>query len=153
MSKIFYSKMFIISLILAIFEPMILILAMKLIPAHTFHNFNIDINLKLYIELYISSFVMTYLIMIMANYFLMPKEALLITKLKKEKKYEEGTVKWFNAEKGFGFILRDSGGEIFVHFRAIRGTREKFLLEGKRVKYTVAVNEKGMQAESVSYIA
>lgn len=144
--------MLFISLVLSIFEPMILIMALKLIPVHSFYKLQIDLSFKLYFELYILSFVMTYLVMIMTNYFLIPKEVFLISKFKQGKKYEEGIVKWFNAEKGFGFILRDSGGEIFVHFRAIRGTRDKFLIEGKRVKYKVSVNEKGMQAESVSYI-
>lgn len=153
MSKVYYSKIVVGSLFLAIFEAMILILALKLVPLHSFYDFKIEVGAKLYLELFVSSFLLTVLTMVITNYFLIPKEVFVFNKLKEHKKYEEGTVKWFNAEKGFGFILRDSGGEIFVHFRAIRGTRDKFLEEGKRVRYSVALNDKGIQAESVSYTA
>lgn len=60
-----------------------------------------------------------------------------------------GTVKWFNASKGFGFIARDSGGDVFVHFRAIRGEGHRALSEGQRVEFAVVRREKGLQAEDV----
>lgn len=62
---------------------------------------------------------------------------------------ETGTVKWFNTSKGFGFISRDSGDDIFVHFRAIRGDGHRVLVEGQRVEFTVAQRDKGLQAEDV----
>ncbi len=62
---------------------------------------------------------------------------------------ETGTVKWFNTTKGFGFISRDQGEDIFVHFRGIRGDGHRVLLEGQRVEFTAAVREKGPQAEDV----
>ena len=62
---------------------------------------------------------------------------------------ESGTVKWFNTSKGFGFISRDSGDDIFVHFRAIRGEGHRVLIEGQRVEYTVMQRDKGLQAEDV----
>ena len=62
---------------------------------------------------------------------------------------ETGTVKWFNTSKGFGFISRDQGDDIFVHFRAIRGEGHRVLVEGQRVEYTVMEREKGLQAEDV----
>ncbi len=62
---------------------------------------------------------------------------------------ETGTVKWFNTSKGFGFISRDSGDDIFVHFRAIRGEGHRVLVEGQRVEFTVMDREKGLQAEDV----
>lgn len=62
---------------------------------------------------------------------------------------EEGTVKWFNAEKGFGFILRDSGEDIFVHYSAIRGDGFRTLEEGQRVEYEVIEGQKGLQAQNV----
>jgi len=62
---------------------------------------------------------------------------------------ESGTVKWFNTSKGFGFISRDSGEDIFVHFRAIRGDGHRVLQEGQRVEFTVMQREKGLQAEDV----
>ncbi|WP_367890515.1 cold-shock protein [Geopseudomonas aromaticivorans] len=65
---------------------------------------------------------------------------------------EAGTVKWFNTSKGFGFISRDSGDDIFVHFRAIRGDGHRVLTEGQRVEFTVAQRDKGLQAEDVLII-
>lgn len=62
---------------------------------------------------------------------------------------ETGTVKWFNTSKGFGFISRDQGEDVFVHFRAIRGDGHRVLLEGQRVEFIVAQREKGLQAEDV----
>lgn len=63
---------------------------------------------------------------------------------------ETGTVKWFNTSKGFGFISRDSGDDVFVHFRAIRGEGHRVLVEGQRVEFTVAMRDKGLQAEDVT---
>ncbi|WP_238530370.1 MULTISPECIES: cold-shock protein [Pseudomonas] len=62
---------------------------------------------------------------------------------------ENGTVKWFNTSKGFGFISRDSGDDIFVHFRAIRGEGHRVLVEGQRVEFSVMQRDKGLQAEDV----
>lgn len=62
---------------------------------------------------------------------------------------ETGTVKWFNTSKGFGFISRDSGDDIFVHFRAIRGEGHRVLMEGQRVDFVVMQRDKGLQAEDV----
>ena len=61
----------------------------------------------------------------------------------------KGTVKWFNTSKGFGFISRDSGDDIFVHFRAIRGEGHRVLVEGQRVEFAVMLRDKGLQAEDV----
>lgn len=61
-----------------------------------------------------------------------------------------GTVKWFNAEKGFGFITQDGGGpDVFVHFSAIQNEGYKTLEEGKKVEFTVTDGKKGPQAENV----
>ncbi|BAP43958.1 cold-shock DNA-binding domain-containing protein [Pseudomonas sp. StFLB209] len=62
---------------------------------------------------------------------------------------DTGTVKWFNSSKGFGFISRDSGDDIFVHFRAIRGEGHRVLVEGQRVEFSVMNRDKGLQAEDV----
>lgn len=62
---------------------------------------------------------------------------------------ETGTVKWFNTSKGFGFISRDMGEDIFVHFRAIRGEGHRILVEGQRVEFSVMQRDKGLQAEDV----
>jgi len=63
---------------------------------------------------------------------------------------EQGRVKWFNAAKGFGFITRDSGDDIFVHFRAIRGDGHRVLKDGQRVEFCVSESEKGLQADDVA---
>lgn len=65
---------------------------------------------------------------------------------------EQGTVKWFNTSKGFGFITTDAGTEIFVHFRAIRGEGRRSLREGDRVAFNTADSDKGPQAEDVELL-
>ena len=62
---------------------------------------------------------------------------------------EEGTVKWFNVSKGFGFITKDNGDEIFVHFRSIRGEGRRSLRDGQTVSFVEAQSDKGPQAEDV----
>jgi len=65
----------------------------------------------------------------------------------------QGTVKWFNAEKGFGFITPDGGGpDVFVHFSAITGTGYRSLEENQKVTYTVSQGAKGPQASDVSAV-
>jgi CspA family cold shock protein len=59
-------------------------------------------------------------------------------------------VKWFSASKGFGFITRDNGEDIFVHFRSILGKGHRILREGERVEFAVTEGSKGLQAEDVS---
>jgi CspA family cold shock protein len=61
-----------------------------------------------------------------------------------------GTVKWFNDAKGFGFISRDNGPDVFVHFRAITGSGFKSLQEGQKVSFKVVQGQKGLQADEVS---
>ena len=65
---------------------------------------------------------------------------------------EIGEVKWFNVNKGYGFITRDSGEDVFVHFRAIRGKGHRTLAEGQKVRYHVVHNERGLQADDVTVI-
>ena len=62
---------------------------------------------------------------------------------------EQGTVKWFNAAKGFGFISRQSGVDVFVHFSAIRSNGFRSLQEGQPVQFDVVKGPKGLQAENV----
>ena len=62
----------------------------------------------------------------------------------------KGTVKWFNAEKGFGFIQRDNGSDVFVHFSAIQGDGFKTLEEGQKVNFDMTKGARGEQAENVT---
>ena len=62
---------------------------------------------------------------------------------------ENGTVKWFNAAKGFGFIQRENGEDVFVHFSAIQSSGYRTLEEGARVSFVVKRGPKGLQAEEV----
>jgi len=65
---------------------------------------------------------------------------------------EVGTVKWFNVSKGFGFITRNNGDDVFVHFRNIRGRGHRSLSEGQQVRFNVRESDKGLQAEDVSVV-
>ncbi|MEW5766928.1 MAG: cold-shock protein [bacterium] len=62
---------------------------------------------------------------------------------------ESGTVKWFNATKGYGFIAPDEGEDIFVHYSAIKGNGYRSLEEGQRVEFTASEGNKGLQAQDV----
>ena len=65
---------------------------------------------------------------------------------------EQGTVKWFNAEKGFGFIEREGGEDVFVHFSAIQGDGFKSLDEGQKVTFDIEQGQRGPQASNVQKV-
>ncbi|AYN94814.1 MULTISPECIES: cold-shock protein [Pseudomonas] len=65
---------------------------------------------------------------------------------------QTGTVKWFNDEKGFGFITPQSGPDVFVHYRAIQSTGFKSLKEGQAVSFLVVQGQKGLQADEVQVV-
>jgi len=62
----------------------------------------------------------------------------------------KGTVKWFNEDKGFGFIAREGGADVFVHYSAIRGDGIRNLTEGQRVEFNVEQGRRGLQATDVT---
>lgn len=66
---------------------------------------------------------------------------------------ERGVVKWFNEQKGLGFVLREDGQDVFVHYEAIRGDGFKTLLPGSEVEYTLFETDKGLQAQDVVVVA
>ena len=65
---------------------------------------------------------------------------------------ETGTVKWFNVKKGYGFITRDQGNDIFVHYRNIEGRGRRSINDGERVSFIVIDSDKGLQADEVMTI-
>ncbi len=65
---------------------------------------------------------------------------------------EKGTVKWFNSSKGYGFITREEGEDVFVHYNAIQGDGYKSLDEGDQVEFEVGQGPKGLQANNVTKI-
>lgn len=77
-------------------------------------------------------------------------QAKLKYRVQEECRMEKGKVKWFNAEKGFGFIERDEGNDVFVHFSAINMDGYKTLEEGTEVQFEVVEGAKGPQASNVS---
>ena len=66
-----------------------------------------------------------------------------------QSRVETGTVKWFNVKKGYGFITRDQGDDVFVHYRNIDADGRKVITEGQRVSFVVVSSDKGPQAEEV----
>ena len=64
----------------------------------------------------------------------------------------EGTVKWFNGGKGYGFIAREGGEDVFVHYSAIQGDGFRNLEEGQRVEFNIVQGPKGLQAASVTIL-
>ena len=67
----------------------------------------------------------------------------------KGERLAQGTVKWFSNEKGYGFIEREGGDDVFVHFSAIQGTATSSLTEGQQVEFEVVQGDKGLQASNV----
>jgi cold shock protein len=80
------------------------------------------------------------------NFFQLPKEAKMSDRI-------SGTVKWFNGDKGFGFIEREGGADVFVHFSAIQGDGFRNLQEGQKVEFVVEKGPKGPQASNVTVLS
>jgi CspA family cold shock protein len=70
--------------------------------------------------------------------------------IKDQSNMEQGTVKWFNNAKGYGFITRATGEDVFVHYKAITGDGYKSLKDGEAVNFDVEQGEKGLQAKNVT---
>ena len=73
-------------------------------------------------------------------------------KIKRNFRGETGTIKWFDPSKGYGFLIRDKGGDLFVHLRAVQPTDRRKLKENTKVRFSVENSEKGPQAENIRII-
>ncbi len=73
-------------------------------------------------------------------------------KIKRNFRGETGTIKWFDPSKGYGFLIRDKGGDLFVHLRAVQNQDRRKLIENTRVRFSVEETEKGPQAENIRII-
>ena len=73
-------------------------------------------------------------------------------KIKRNFRGETGTIKWFDPSKGYGFLIRDKGGDLFVHLRSVQSQDRRKLKENTRVRYSVENTEKGPQAENIRII-
>ena len=73
-------------------------------------------------------------------------------RIKRAFKVETGTIKWFDPSKGYGFLIRDKGGDLFVHLRSVQSQDRRRLKENTRVRFSVENTEKGPQAENIRII-
>ena len=73
-------------------------------------------------------------------------------KIKRNFRGETGTIKWFDPSKGYGFLIRDKGGDLFVHLRSVQSQDRRKLKEDTRVRFSVEDTEKGPQAENIRII-
>ena len=73
-------------------------------------------------------------------------------KIKRNFRGETGTIKWFDPSKGYGFLIRDKGGDLFVHLRSVQSQDRRRLKENTRVRFSVENTEKGPQAENIRII-
>ena len=142
MRKLLLSYSFIVSLLAAIASPYIL--------DNVITGANLTEQLPLSIGL---CFVLFWVVSLVVGVKFVPTgDAEEVPWVEDDASREAGTVKWFNVTKGFGFITRDQGDDVFVHFRSIRGKGHRSLLEGQRVRFAVTESDKGMQAEDVSVV-
>ncbi len=86
------------------------------------------------------------------NWYTATARALTRVQYVRSKALATGAVKWFNAEKGYGFISREDGPDVFVHFSAIQGTGYRTLEEGQRVEFDVGPGRKGEEAQNVRVV-
>lgn len=150
MSPKAFVRCFLISIVLAIPLPWLMSVVLSVVdPENT--QPAVDAVLGHYVELSIVAFVL-FMIATLAVQLSSPRLTR-IADIENDDR-ESGMVKWFNVNKGYGFITRDNGEseDVFVHFRAIRGKGHRTLVEGQRVRYHAIRNERGLQAEDVTVI-
>ncbi len=137
-----FIKILIISLIVSIIASIISI------QAHTATSFSESFSLFDYAKLWAVSFISIFIASVLSVKLSSSKSTSSNTIISGDQ--ERGTVKWFNAAKGFGFITRENGEDVFVHFRSIQGKGHRSLGEGQAVIFSVTEGDKGLQAVDVT---
>ncbi|NOR43605.1 MAG: cold-shock protein [Gammaproteobacteria bacterium] len=137
-----FIKILIISLIVSIIASIISI------QAHTATSFSESFSLFDYAKLWAVSFISIFIASVLSVKLGSSKSSRSNTIISADQ--ERGTVKWFNAAKGFGFITRENGEDVFVHFRSIQGKGHRSLGEGQAVIFSVTEGDKGLQAVDVT---
>ena len=137
-----FIKILIISLIVSIIASIISI------QAHTATSFSESFSLFDYAKLWAVSFISIFIASVLSVKLGSSKSTSSNTVISGDQ--ERGTVKWFNAAKGFGFITRENGEDVFVHFRSIQGKGHRSLGEGQAVIFSVTEGDKGLQAVDVT---
>lgn len=142
-----------ISLLLAALAPLLIALFVSLTGSVLSASLEEAMALQGVAQVYLATALAVFLVVLIATlavHALTPQLATLAEVENDDR--EVGEVKWFNVNKGYGFITRDSGEDVFVHFRAIRGKGHRTLAEGQKVRYYVVHNERGLQADDVTVI-
>lgn len=140
----------VVSLVVAIPGPMIVASALSLVSDLSSNTVGslLDVNLSSSEWIaYVYASISILLLLILSQVIASP----LVANFEEDDR-EEGSVKWFNVSKGFGFVTRESGEDVFVHFRSIRGRGHRSLQEGQRVRFGVVESSKGLQAEDVTIL-
>ncbi|WP_136068988.1 cold-shock protein [Modicisalibacter radicis] len=142
-----------ISLLLAAPAPLLIALLASLVDGALTGALEEALTLDGIERIYVASAVAVFVILLVATIAVHSLTPQLVNLAEIENDDREmGEVKWFNVNKGYGFITRDNGEDVFVHFRAIRGKGHRTLAEGQKVRYHVINNERGLQADDVTVI-
>ena len=144
-----FIKILIISLIVSVIASVIA--SVISIQSHAATSFSESFSLLMspaYAKLWAVSFISIFIASVLSVKFSSSKSASSHTVISADQ--ERGTVKWFNAAKGFGFITRENGDDVFVHFRSIQGKGHRSLGEGQAVIFSVTEGDKGLQAVDVT---
>lgn len=142
-----------VSLLLAAPSPLLIILLFSLVTGVATEQLLTVIQDDQLVKGYVTIAVVVFVLLLVATLTinaLAPKRVSLVEDEDDDR--EVGEVKWFNVNKGYGFITRDDGEDVFVHFRAIRGRGHRTLAEGQKVRYYVVQNDRGLQADDVTVI-
>ncbi|WP_318152554.1 cold-shock protein [Halomonas sp. M4R1S46] len=143
----------IISLLLAVPAPLLIALGIHLTGGQLSREMFASLEVGGVAVVYVAVAVAVFLLLLVATLAVNALTPQLVNLAEVEDDDREiGEVKWFNVNKGYGFITRDSGEDVFVHFRAIRGRGHRTLAEGQKVKYHVSRTDRGLQADDVTVI-